>query len=75
MATNAGHKHVVEYLIKEKGISALVEDKNKENCLTLAIKNRKRDVALWLVNLNKFPLHEIIARTGFNYFAYALVKG
>lgn len=57
------------------GVDVLTEDLNEENCLTLAIKNRKRDVALWLVNLNKFPLHQVIARRGFNYFAYALVKG
>jgi len=28
-----------------------------------------------LVQLNLFPLDQIIPRRGFNYFAYALVKG
>lgn len=74
-ATNAGHTHVVKYLIEERGVNPKDEDRNEENCLTLAIKNRKRAVALMLVQLNVYPLDQIISRRGFNYFAYALVKG
>jgi len=75
VATSAGHQHIVEYLINECGADPCAEDKNQENCLTLAIKNRNRDVALWLVATDKFALDSIIKRRGFNYFAYALVKG
>lgn len=65
----------MQYLVTVCDVSPLVEDKNGENCLTLAIKNRKRDAAMWLVNLNQFAFEQIIPRRGFNYFAYALVKG
>ena len=75
LATNAGHIKIVEYFMSEHGCDPLVEDKNKDNCLTLAIKNKKRDMALWLLKTNRFPLDEIIEGRGFNYFSYALVKG
>ena len=75
VAASAGHRDVVEYLVKACGVSPLEVDRNDENCLTLAIKNRKRELAVWLVNLDVFTLTEIIPRRGFNYFAYALVKG
>lgn len=75
VAASAGHLHVVEYLVTVCRVSPLTEDVNRENALTLAIKNRKREVAIWLINLNQFALNEIIPRRGFNYFAYALVKG
>ena len=52
-----------------------VEDANGENCFTLAIKNRRRDLAIWLVQSQHFRLHECIRPHGFNYFAYALIKG
>ena len=54
LATNAGHIPVVEYLISEHRCDPLVEDKNAENCLTLAIKNRKREMALWLLKTDRF---------------------
>ena len=54
LATNAGHVHIVEYLISEHQCDPLEEDKNAENCLTLAIKNRKRDMALWLLKTDRF---------------------
>lgn len=75
LATNAGHIHIVEYLISEHGCDPRDEDRNSENCLTLAIKNRKREMALWLVKTDRFELNEVIEKRGFNYFAYALVKG
>ena len=75
MATNAGNVRVVEYLIREKGCDPRIEDRNYENCLTLAIKNRKREMASYLVKTGKFKLESVIRRRGFNYFAYALVKG
>ena len=75
LATNAGHTHIVEYLIKMHGCNPLDVDSNEENCLTLAIKNRKREVAIWLVKSDQFPLGSVIRRRGFNYFAYSLVKG
>ena len=75
LATNAGHINIVEYLISEHRCDPLDEDKNAENCLTLAIKNRKREMALWLLKIDRFQLDEVIRKRGFNYFAYALVKG
>ena len=74
VATNAGHIHIVEYLMRVHGCDPTDEDKNEENCLTLAIKNKKREMAIWLVKTDRFPLDEE-TRRGFNYFAYALVKG
>ena len=75
VATNAGHRHVVEYLVTICGCDPVAEDRNGENCLTLAIKNRKREVAAYLISTGKFPLVQSIHRRGFNYFAYAVVKG
>lgn len=75
VATNAGHRHVVEYLMTVCGVDPTAQDRNGENCLTLAIKNRKRDVAIWLIRTGKFPLVQTIHRRGFNYFSYAIVKG
>ena len=75
MATNAGHVNVIKYLMNEHGANPKDEDRNGENCLTLAIRNRKRDVALFFLELGIFSLEQIIPRRGFNYFAYALVKG
>lgn len=57
LATNAGHINVVEYLISEHRCDPLDEDKNSENCLTLAIKNRKREMALWLLKTDRFQLN------------------
>lgn len=57
------------------GCDPLSEDKNQENCLTLAIKERKREMAIFLVNTGRFELDKILKKRGFNYFAYALVKG
>ena len=75
MATTAGQTHVVEYLMRHHECDPQVQDKNEENCLTLAIKNRKRDIAIWLVKQKRFPLEKVLRKRGFNYFAYALVKG
>ena len=74
-ATNAGQVHIVDYLVSVCESDPLEEDRNGENCLTLAIKNRKRDVAIWLVRTGKFEIQGLIKRRGFNYFAYALIKG
>ena len=61
--------------MSEHSCDPLDEDKNGENCLTLAIKNRKRDMALWLLKIDRFRLEQTISKRGFNYFSYALVKG
>ena len=75
VATNAGNLDIVQYLVQVCSVDPLAEDRNGENCLTLAIKNKKREIGEWLVNTGNFPLHEQINRRDFNYFAYALVKG
>ena len=75
MATNAGHLSIVKYLVSIYSVDPKTEDRNGENCLTLAIKNRKRDVAVWLAKSEHFQLHETCKRGNLNYFAYALIKG
>ena len=75
VAANAGHKNIVEFLFFDCGVDIKTEDKNGENSLSLAIKNRKTELAVWLVKTDLFKLNEIIKRSGFNYFAYALIKG
>ena len=75
VATNAGNVQIVDYLVREKGCDPKEEDRNFENCLTLAIKNRKREMASYLIKTGQFKLDQVIRRRGFNYFAYALVKG
>ena len=50
-------------------------DKNQEDCLTLAIKHKHLKVAQYLIQSGKFDFTKVLAVKGFNYFAYALVKG
>lgn len=54
VAVSAGNRAIVEYLVNECDVDPLSEDRNGENCLTLAIKNRKRDVGIWLVGTCRF---------------------
>ena len=75
VATNAGNLEIVEYLMQMHGCDPTEEDRNGENCLTLAIKNRMREVAIALIKSDRFPLAQPIENRGFNYFAYSLVKG
>ena len=75
LATNGGHLEVVQYLIEEHGCDPTVRDANKEDCLTLAVKSKRRDVAKYLINSGKFDITKIHEEKGFNYFAYSLVKG
>ena len=75
VATTGGNTSIVEYLITEQGCDPLEKDKNGEDCLCLAIKNKRRAVASCLIKTNRFPLEKIMEIKGFNYFAYSLVKG
>ena len=66
---------VVDYLIKELKCDPTTVDFNEEDCLTLSIKEKQTEVSNYLVNLGKFNLKHVKERSGFNYFAYAVVKG
>lgn len=74
-ATSGKHAHIVKYFMEECGLDPTVTDKNHEDCLTLAIKQKAREVAQYLINSGKFDLKKVLEYKGFNYFAYALVKG
>lgn len=74
VATNGGNLEVLQWLVDVKGCDPRDQDKNNENCLSLAIKNKKRNVASWLIKSNRFEVNTVMEK-GFNYFAYALVKG
>ena len=75
MATRGGKLVILEYLINEMKIDPATKNGKGEDCLTIAISNKMREVATWLVMTDKFQLEQIEERRGFNYFAYALVKG
>lgn len=51
------------------------QDKTKEDALTMAIQSRHEETAIYLVEQKAFDLSATSQRTGFNYFAYALLKG
>ena len=75
VASKGGHVSVVDYLIKERKCDPTIVDFNEEDCLTLSIKEKQTELSNYLVNLGKFNLKNVKERSGFNYFAYAVVKG
>jgi hypothetical protein len=66
---------VLQFLVEEKGADPTQVDKNQEDSLTLAIKSKQQEVGTYLVISDRFNIERINKRTGFNYFAYAVVKG
>ena len=74
MATNADNLEVLRYLVNQQCCDVSKKDRNGEDCLSLAIKNKRRTVANWLISTNLFKLDAVMDK-GFNYFAYAVVKG
>ena len=66
---------IVEYLCRDLKIDPSVTNNNSEDCLCLAIRGKKRDCAKFFVNDARFDLTKSIEGKGFNYLAYAIVKG
>lgn len=75
LAATGGHLQVLAHLLEERKCDPTETDKNHEDCLTLAIKHKQLKVADYLIKSERFDLTKVLAVKGFNYFAYALVKG
>lgn len=75
VAAKGGQIEVLQFLVEEKGADPTQVDKNQEDSLTLAIKSKQQEVGTYLVISDRFNIERINKRTGFNYFAYAVVKG
>jgi ankyrin repeat protein len=75
LAATGGHKEVLQHLMEECKSDPTETDKNLEDCLTLAIKNKHPKLASFLIKTDRFDLTKVLAVKGFSYFSYALVKG
>ena len=75
VASSGGHLEIIKFMVEEVNCDPCERDKNSEDCLSLAIKSKKKDVANYLIKTGKFDLLQVLELKGFNYFAYALVKG
>ena len=75
VAARGGHLNVVTYLTDQQGVDPAESDKNHEDCLTLAIKEKFHELSVYLIGTKRFDLRKKNERSGFDYFSYAVVKG
>ena len=54
VAAKGGQLEVLQYFVEDKSQDPITEDKNFEDCLTLAIKAKQPQVGVYLVGLNCF---------------------
>lgn len=75
MTAATGSVEMLKYLIKDKRVDVLAADINKDDALTIAIKQKNLKVASALVDTRRFPIAKVNERTRLNYFCYAVTKG